>query len=334
MEKYYLEKSEDVLKSLNTSENGLSSNEASKRLEKNGKNKLKEADKETLFQKFVGSISDPMIIMLLAAAVLQAVVNALQMKDGFKLSEFADVIIILVVVVINTIMSLVQETKAEGAMDALMQMTASTSKVLRDGKVTVVKSEDICVGDVVVFEAGDTVPADCRIIESHSLKAEEAALTGESVPVNKLIDVLYLKDGKEDVTLGDRKNMLYNGSTVVYGRGKAVVTACGMDTEVGKIADALNQASKELTPLQKKMTELSNFLTKLVIGICVVVFVVGLVESAILTDNLTLADFGGIALDTFIAAIALAVAAIPEGLPAVVTVILSIGVSAMAKRKL
>ena len=333
MEKYYLEKNEDVFKSLNTSENGLSSDEAFKRLEKNGKNKLKEADKETMFQKFLGSISDPMIIMLLAAAALQAVVNALQMKDGFKLSEFADVIIILVVVIINTIMSLVQETKAEGAMDALMQMTASTSKVLRDGKVSIIKSEDICVGDVIVFEAGDTVPADCRIIESHSLKAEEAALTGESVPVNKLIDVLYLKDGKEDVTLGDRKNMLYNGSTVVYGRGKGVVTACGMDTEVGKIADALNQASKELTPLQKKMTELSNFLTKLVIGICVVVFVVGLVESAILTDNLTLADFGAIALDTFIAAIALAVAAIPEGLPAVVTVILSIGVSAMAKRQ-
>ena len=333
MEKYYLEETKDVLKSLNTSENGLSSNEASKRLEKNGKNKLKEAEKETLFQKFLGSISDPMIIMLLAAAALQAVVNALQMKDGFKLSEFADVIIILVVVIINTIMSLVQETKAEGAMDALMQMTASTSKVLRDGKVSVVKSEDICVGDVIVFEAGDTVPADCRIIESHSLKAEEAALTGESVPVNKLIDTLMLKDGKEDITLGDRKNMVYNGSTIVYGRGKAVVVACGMDTEVGKIADALNKASKELTPLQKKMTELSNFLTKLVIGICIVVFVVGLVESAILTDNLTLTDFGSIALDTFIAAIALAVAAIPEGLPAVVTVILSIGVSSMAKRQ-
>ena len=237
MEKYYLEDGNTVLKEVDSNENGLTSKEAETRLLKNGKNKLKEADKETLFQKFLCSISDPMIIMLLAAAVLQAVVNALQMKDGFKISEFADVIIILVVVIINTIMSLVQETKAEGAMDALMQMTASTSKVLRDGKVAVVKSEDICVGDVIVFEAGDTVPADCRIIESHSLKAEEAALTGESVPVNKLIDVLYLKEGKDDVTLGDRKNMLYNGSTVVYGRGKAVVVACGMDTEVGKIAD-------------------------------------------------------------------------------------------------
>ena len=333
MGKYYLEDAQEVLKKLDSSEMGLTSKEAEKRLEENGKNKLKEGEKETLFQKFVNSISDPMIIMLLGAAALQAIVNALQMKGGFKLSEFADVIIILIVVIINTIMSLVQETKAEGAMSALMQMTASTSKVLRDNKISVVKSEDICVGDVIVFEAGDTVPADCRIIESHSLKAEEAALTGESVPVNKLIDILNLQEGKEDITLGDRKNMLYNGSTIVYGRGKAVVTACGMDTEVGKIADALNNATKELTPLQKKMAELSNFLTKLVIGICIVVFVVGIVESAFLSNNLTLASFGSIALDTFIAAIALAVAAIPEGLPAVVTVILSIGVSAMAKRQ-
>ena len=333
MEKYYLESSEKVLESVDSSLDGLSSEEASKRLLKNGKNKLKEAEKESLFQKFVNSISDPMIIMLLSAAALQAVVNAMQIKDGFKLSEFADVIIILVVVVINTIMSLVQETKAEGAMDALMQMTSSTSKVLRDNKVTVVKSEDICVGDMIVFEAGDTVPADCRIIESHSLKAEEAALTGESVPVNKLIDVLMLKENKEDITLGDRKNMLYNGSTIVYGRGKAVVVACGMDTEVGKIADALNKAEKELTPLQKKMSELSHFLTKLVIGICIVVFVLGVVESLILSDEVSFAVFGSIALETFIAAIALAVAAIPEGLPAVVTVILSIGVSAMAKRQ-
>lgn len=333
MEKYYLESVEDVLKNVNSTEDGLSSSEANDRLLKYGKNKLEEADKETLWQKFINSISDPMIIMLLAAALLQAIVNALQMKDGFKLSEFADVIIILVVVIINTIMSLVQETKAEGAMDALMQMTASTSKVLRDGKIEVTKSEDICVGDVIVFEAGDTVPADCRIIESHSLKAEEAALTGESVPVNKLIDTLMLQPSKEDVTLGDRKNMLYNGSTVVYGRGKAVVTAIGMDTEVGKIADALNKATKEMTPLQKKTTELSNFLTKLVIGICIVVFVVGVVENAFLSDSLSLASFGEIALDTFIAAIALAVAAIPEGMPAVITVILSIGVSAMAKRQ-
>ncbi|MBO4359107.1 MAG: cation-translocating P-type ATPase, partial [Erysipelotrichaceae bacterium] len=243
-------------------------------------------------------------------------------------------IVIMAVVIINTIMSLIQETKAEGAMDALMQMTASTSKVLRDGKIEVIKSEDVVLGDVIVFEAGDTVPADCRILESHSLKSEEAALTGESVPVTKFVDLLMLEDGKEDITLGDRKNMLYNGSTVVYGRGKAVVTACGMDTEMGKIAEALTLAEKELTPLQKKMTELSSFLTKLVVGICVLVFVLGVVETYLLNKtNMSISLLGETALNTFIAAIALAVAAIPEGLPAVVTIILSIGVSAMAKRQ-
>ena len=334
MEKFYLSKNDDVLNEVKSSENGLSSKEAAKRLETNGKNKLEEAQKDSMFKKFLNSISDPMIIMLIVAAAVQAFVNVIQMKDGFKLSEFADVIVILAVVIINTIMSLVQESKAEGAMEALMEMTASTSKVLRDGNIQIIKSEDIVVGDVIVFEAGDTVPADCRILESYSLKAEEAALTGESVPVNKIIDVLMCEESKNDVPLGDRRNMLFNGSTVVYGRGKAVVVACGMDTEMGKIASALSQSVKELTPLQKKMTELSNFLTKLVIWICVIVFGVGVVESLLTSNNgFELASLANTALDTFIAAIALAVAAIPEGLPAVVTIILSIGVSAMAKRQ-
>ncbi len=334
MEKYYLEDCKDVLKEFDTTENGLSEEVAQSRLKKFGKNKLAEAKKEPLWKRFINSISDPMIIMLLAAAAIQAVVNVLQMKDGFKFSEFADVVVILAVVVINTIMSLIQESKAEGAMEALMQMTASTSKVLRDGKISIIKSEDVVLGDVIVFEAGDTVPADCRILESHSLKAEEAALTGESVPVSKIVDMLMLKENSDDVTLGDRYNMLYNGSTIVYGRGKAVVTACGMDTEMGKIAEALNMADKELTPLQKKMSELSDFLTKLVIWICVIVFVVGVLETVLINrDNFTLSMLGTTTLDTFIAAIALAVAAIPEGLPAVVTIILSIGVSAMAKRQ-
>lgn len=334
MEKYYLISNQEVLKNVESSEEGLSSSEAQTRLEKNGKNKLQEAQKESLFKKFLNSISDPMIIMLIAAAIIQAIVNVLQMHGKFNVSDFADVIVILAVVIINTIMSLIQETKAEGAMEALMQMTASTSKVLRDGEVKIIKSEDIVVGDVIVFEAGDTVPADCRILESHSLKSEEAALTGESVPVNKIIDVLMCEENKQDVPLGDRTNMLFNGSTVVYGRGKAVVVACGMETEMGKIASALTLAEKELTPLQKKMTELSNFLTKLVIGICVIVFAVGIIETLITSsEGFSLALLGNTALDTFIAAIALAVAAIPEGLPAVVTIILSIGVSAMAKRQ-
>ena len=334
MEKYYLMGEEETLRSVNSSIQGLSSIEAKKRLEANGKNKLEETEKESLFKKFINSISDPMIIMLVIAAAVQGIVNVLQMKNGFSIEDFADVIVILAVVIINTIMSLVQESKAEGAMEALMQMTASTSKVFRDNEIVVIKSEDIVVGDVISFEAGDTVPADCRIIESHSLKSEEAALTGESVPVNKIIDVLMLNNNSNDVALGDRTNMLFNGSTVVYGRGKAVVVACGMDTEMGKIASALNLAEKELTPLQKKMTELSNFLTKLVIGICIVVFAVGVIETLIINESeFSLTLLGNTALDTFIAAIALAVAAIPEGLPAVVTIILSIGVSAMAKRQ-
>ncbi|MCQ2463012.1 MAG: calcium-translocating P-type ATPase, PMCA-type [Clostridia bacterium] len=342
--KHYLEESKAVLKELNSSENGLSSAEAEKRLAEKGKNKLDEGEKEGLFKKFIGSLADPMIIMLLVAALIQAgvavinIVSAGSGEDVSMLREFADVLVILVVVIINTIMSLVQESKSEKAMEALMQMTAATSKVLRDGEMAVIKSEDIVVGDVVILEAGDAVPADCRILESHSIKAEEAALTGESVPVSKIIDVLMCKDTNGDVALGDRKNMLYSGSTVVYGRGKAVVTGVGMDTEMGKIASALSEAEKEQTPLQKKMAELSAFLTKLVIGISVLVFAVGVVEHLIPVfrglETFAWGDFlSKTVLNVFISAIALAVAAIPEGLPAVVTIILSIGVTAMSKRQ-
>ena len=332
--KHYLEESEKVLKELGTTQSGLTSVEAEKRLSENGKNKLDEGEKDSLFKKFVTSLADPMIIMLLVAAAIQAVVAVVEAGGKPGLKDFADVLVILVVVIINTVMSLVQESKSEAAMEALMQMTAATSKVMRDGEVKVIKSEDICVGDVVVLEAGDAVPADCRIIESHSLKAEEAALTGESVPVTKIVDVLMCSDSTGEVALGDRKNMLYSGSTVVYGRGKAVVTGVGMNTEMGKIASALSLAEKEETPLQKKMGELSKFLTKLVIGICILVFAVGLIEALVLSkEAFTWALLGESSLNTFIAAIALAVAAIPEGLPAVVTIILSIGVTAMSKRQ-
>ena len=335
--KHYLETSENVLSELKSTENGLTCAEAEKRLAENGKNKLKEAEKDSLFKKFISSLADPMIIMLLVAAGIQAVVAVIEAGGKPGIKEFADVLVILVVVIINTVMSLVQESKSEAAMDALMQMTAATSKVLRDGELAVVKSEDLVVGDVIVLEAGDAVPADCRILESHSLKAEEAALTGESVPVSKIIDVLMCKDSSGDVGLGDRKNMLYSGSTIVYGRGKAVITGVGMDTEMGKIADALSQAEQEQTPLQKKMGELSKFLTKLVIIISVLVFAVGLVESLVIANKngepFSGALLGNTALATFISAIALAVAAIPEGLPAVVTIILSIGVTAMSKRQ-
>ena len=283
--KFYLEPTEKVFSAVESSEKGLTSAEAEQRLAKYGKNKLKEAEKDSLFKKFINSLADPMIIMLLVAAAIQAVVTVLENGANFEFKDFADVLVILVVVIINTIMSLIQDSKAEAAMDALMEMTAATSHVLRDGEVVTVKSEDVVIGDIVVLEAGDAVPADCRIIESYSMKVEEAALTGESVPVTKMIDTLNCAAGNDDVALGDRKNMLYSGSTIVYGRGKAVVTAVGMDTEMGKIADALSDAEQEQTPLQKKMAELSKFLTKLVIVICVVVFAVGLIESLVLSDQ-------------------------------------------------
>ncbi len=332
--RFYSEEAQQVLQELKTSSvNGLHPEEAEKRLKENGKNKLKEAEKESLFKKFLNTLADPMIIMLLVAALIQAVVTVLETGGHFTMKDFADVVVILAVVIINTIMSLVQENKAEAAMDALMQMTAATSKVLRGGKVEVLKSEDVVVGDIILLEAGDAVPADCRVLESYSMKAEEAALTGESLPVTKVVNVLMCKDN-EDVPLGDRKNMLYSGSTIVYGRGKAVVVSTGMDTEMGKIADALSQAEKEQTPLQKKMAELSVFLTKLVIIICIVVFAVGIIEGVFLSGQpFSWKMLGETSLDTFIAAIALAVAAIPEGLPAVVTIILSIGVTAMSKRQ-
>ena len=322
---YYLKSTEEVLKELNTSEQGLSPAEAAARLEKNGRNVLKEEEKRSMWRKFLDSVTDPMILMLLGAALVQVIVTILETRGNFSLGSFTDVFVILAVVIINAIMSLVQENKAEAAMAALMQMTAETSKTVRGGKVTVVKSEELVVGDIVYFEAGDTVPADCRVIESHTLKAEEAALTGEPLAAEKLVDVLMCAEGQESVPLGDRANMLYSGSTVVYGRGTGVVTATGMDTEMGKIAGALSLAEKEQTPLQKRMAELSAFLTKLVIGICIIVFAVGCIQSLVLTDAPFSWEFlGTSAVGSLVAAIALAVAAIPEGMPAVVTIVLSI----------
>lgn len=317
--KEYLKSAEEVLKDTNSTQNGITSSQAKERLEKNGANKLKEPPRDGLLKKFIKSLMDPMIIMLLAAAAVSAV-TAIASNDSFT-----DVFIILFVVIVNTILGLVQESKAENAIDSLMEMTKATSKVIRDGVIQNIKSEDLVVGDVIVLEAGDAVPADCRILESFSMKVEEAALTGESVPVTKIVDLINLKENTIEVPIGDRTNMLYSGSTISYGRGKAVVVATGMDTEMGKIADALQQADDEKTPLQKKMGEISKVLTKVVIGISVFVFLFGIIKSG---------DFTGQhILDTFLIAVALAVAAIPEGLPAVVTIILSIGVTSMSKRQ-
>ncbi|MBR2289278.1 MAG: HAD-IC family P-type ATPase, partial [Clostridia bacterium] len=216
--KEYLQSTEEVLKELNSDSNGISSKEAEERLEKNGKNKLEEAKKDGILKRFIKSLADPMIIMLLVAAAISLVTSILQGES------FTDVFIILFVVIVNTILGMVQESKAENAISSLMEMTKATSKVIRDGKIQSIKSEELVVGDVIVLEAGDSVPADCRILESYSMKVEEAAITGESVPVNKVIDILTLKENSLDIPLGDRTNMLYSGSTVVYGRGKAVVS--------------------------------------------------------------------------------------------------------------
>ena len=316
--RYYCENQETVLQELGSSRQGLSQTEAQSRLEKNGKNKLEAAKGKSLIRRFLEQLADPMIIILLVAAAISGVLAVIE-NDSF-----ADVIIILAVVIINAILGVYQESKAEKAIEALQEMSAATSKVLRDGKVQVIHSEDLVVGDIVLLEAGDAVPADARILESASLKVEEAALTGESVPVTKFIDMINLKDGEKDVPLGDRKNMFYMGSTVVYGRGTAVITATGMDTEMGKIADALQKAEEGETPLQMKLNQLSKILTWLVLGICVIVFAVQLMKAGSFDFEL--------ALSSFMVAVSLAVAAIPEGLVAVVTVVLSIGVTNMSKR--
>ena len=319
--KEYLSSIEDVLKEQNSSEQGLTSSDAEKRLQQYGKNKLKEGKKASLFERFMKELADPMIIILIVAAAISGV------TAFYEGESFTDVIIILAVVVINAVLGVVQESKAEAAIEALQEIAAATSKVLRDGKVVTLRSEDLVPGDVVLLEAGDAVPADGRIIESASMKIEEAALTGESVPVNKIVSILNL-DGEKDVPLGDRKNMMYMGSTVVYGRGKAVITGTGMNTEMGKIADALANAKDEETPLQLKLNQLSKILTVLVVGICIVIFAVGLLRAAISPEGIT----GDTFLDSFMIAVSLAVAAIPEGLAAVVTIVLSIGVTNMSKR--
>lgn len=330
MDAEYRLSSQDVLKELETDENGLSSAQAAERLEKYGHNKLKEAEKATWFQKFMAQLKDPMLIILMIAAAVSAgttVMTYLQERHMSELTEgLVEVGIIVVVVLLNAILGVIQESKAEAAIEALQTMTAATCKVLRDGKMVVIHSDELVPGDVVLLEAGDAVPADGRLLESASLKIEEAALTGESVPVNKIIELLGA-DTDKDVPLGDRKNMCYMGSTVVYGRGKAVITRTGMDTEMGKIAGVLAATEDEQTPLQRKLDQLGKALSWIVLGICVFIFAFQLFTSDA-QARFTLENM----LSVFMIAVSLAVAAIPEGLATVVTVVLSIGVTNMSKR--
>lgn len=317
MEKEYLKSSEEILQELQTSHQGLTDQQAETRLAQYGENRLQEGRKTTMLERFVEELKDPMLIMLMAAAAVSAITNIISHEP------LTEVFIIIAVVLLNAVLGVFQESKAEEAIEALQKMTAAECKVLRNGSMKIIENTKLVPGDIVMLEAGDAVPADGRLLEARSLKIEEAALTGESVPVNKMIDLLYLQEGEKEVALGDRTNMVYMGSSVVYGRGLTVITDTGMTTEMGKIADALNDTQQEETPLQKKLSDLGKKLSWLVIGICIFIFVFDLIQAG----SFSLSTI----LETFMVAVSLAVAAIPEGLATVVTVVLSIGVTKMSK---
>ena len=317
---YYLTDTTETLRSLCTEECGLSKDEAGRRLSENGRNELEKAKSKSLFARFAEQLLNPMILILIAAAAVSILITVIENGDWH---EYAEAGIILAVVILNSVLGVFQESKAEKAIEALQQMSAATAKVRRGGAVAQIPAAELVAGDIVLVEAGDSVPADIRIIQCASLRIEEAALTGESVPVEKQSEALRGEDGK--ISLGDRKNMAYMGSSVVYGRGEGAVTKTGMDTEMGKIAGIIQAAGEGQTPLQKRLSQLSKVLSFLVLGICAAIFVFRIVtESEFSAERV---------LDSFMLAVSLAVAAIPEGLAAVVTIVLSIGVTNMARRK-
>jgi len=310
---------DEVYNKLNTTEKGISSEEANLRLQRNGKNAIVEAKSKTWMQRFFAQMKDLMIIVLLVAAAISAVISIV---EG-NYAELVDSGIILLIVILNAVIGTVQESKADQAMKELTKMNKPFAKVLRDGEIIKIKCEDIVVGDLVVLEAGDVVPADLRLISTKSLKIQESTLTGESVPTEK--DALA--ELKDDCALGDRKTMAYSTGVVTYGRGSGIVVAVGMNTEVGKIAGMLNTQEKNDTPLQKQLAKTAKMLSVIVLAIAVIIFVAGIInrgEGEALMDSIV---------DSFMVAVAIAVAAIPEGLPAVVTIVLAMGVKKMSDRK-
>ena len=309
---YHDKTAEEVLQAMDATESGLTTAEADKRIAEFGKNALAEGKKKSLLVKFLEQFKDIMIIVLLVAAVVSAVIA---LVEG-EYSELIDAGVILLIVVLNAVIGVVQENKAENAMEALKNMNKAFSKVLRDGEWKHLASEELVPGDIVKLEAGDIVPADMRLLTSASLKIEEAALTGESVPAEKDAE----KTVAADAPLGDRADMAYSGGTVAYGRGTGVVTHTGMKTEVGKIATMLTDGSQQTSPLQKQLGKTAKLLSILVLAIAAVIFIVQAVREP---DNI---------MEAFMTAVAIAVAAIPEGLPAVVTIVLAIGVQRMSKR--
>ena len=302
----------DLLKELRTSlEAGLSSQEAQQRLGQYGENKLAEKKKKTNLQRFLEQFKDAMIIILLLAAAVSFVVACF----GHDPMEFFEPLLILLIVVLNAVLGMVQEAKAEKALDALKNMSAPHARVLRDGKEQVIDAAQLVPGDVIRLEAGDFIPADARLLKSVSLKSEESALTGESVPSEKDAAALV----EEKAPLGDRSNMVFSGCSVTYGTATAVVTGTGMNTEMGKIAGLLEGEEEGQTPLQQKLAQLGKYLGFVALAACAVIFVVGLVN-------------GINVLEIFMTAVSLAVSAIPEGLPAIVTIVLAIGVQRMVKK--
>ena len=312
---YYQQTAREVFSALDSGPEGLSVRQAAARLAKAGPNELRRAKRESLFQRFLQQMADPMIVVLLAAAALSALTAACAGES------FADVFIILAVVLINALLGVFQESKAEKAIEALQKMTAAHSRALRGGRPVTVESRELVPGDVVLLEAGCAVPADGRLVETAALKIEEAALTGESLPVEKTAAAL---PAGRAAPLGDRHCMAYMGSTVSGGRGKLLITATGMDTEMGRIAGVLAATSQGKTPLQQKLAALSRSLSALVLAICVFIFGFGLWRVGS-TDLATV-------LSSFMVAVSLAVAAVPEGLAAVVTIVLSMGVTRMSRQ--
>lgn len=320
MKGYHNYSLQEVYEKLNTSEQGLTQEEAQARLERHGRNVLDEGKSKTWMQRFFAQMKDLMIIVLLVAAAISAIITIVRGEDP---AELIDSGIILLIVILNAVIGTIQESKADQAMKELTKMNKPIAKVLRNGEVTKIKCEDIAIGDIVVLEAGDVVPADLRLISTKSLKIQESTLTGESVPAEKDC----LAELQDDTPLGDRKTMAYSTGVVTYGRGSGVVVATGMSTEVGKIAGMLNTQEKNDTPLQKQLAKTAKFLSFVVLGIALVIFVAGIINR---TAGESLLDS---IVDSFMTAVAIAVAAIPEGLPAVVTIVLAIGVKRMSERK-
>lgn len=307
---WYTKELNQIFNELNARQGGLTEDEASKRLEKYGANNLKEKKKESLFIKFIKQFNDFMIIVLIIAAIISAIVAK---TNGS--GDYIDSIIIIAIVIFNAIMGLIQEEKAEKSLEALKKMSAPNAKVRRNGKIQEIEASQVVPGDVVILEAGNYVPADCRLIDSYNLQIEESSLTGETLPTSKQADVIL----NANTAIGDLKNMAFATTIVVNGHAEAVVVETGMNTKVGQIAGMIIENESPETPLQKKLGEVGKTLAITCMIICGLIFLIGIWQQIPITEM-------------FMTSVGLAVAAIPEGLPAIVTIMLSIGVTKMAKK--